>query len=108
MGTVRPAAPAPVQQQPTVTSCNTNNNNNINNTMLQFALGLALLSMVSGQDDPLAALAQNIPGVPGEDYPIFVLPPETQFDCNDQIEGYYADTDADCQAFHICAPDGSS
>ena len=31
--------------------------------------------------------AQNIPGVPGEDYPIFVLPPETQFDCNDQIEG---------------------
>ena len=22
--------------------------------------------------------------------------------------GYYADTDADCQAFHICAPDGSS
>ena len=69
--------------------------------------------------------AQNIPGVPGEDYPIFVLPPETQFDCNEQIEGnyksnltirlsifcvqgYYADTDADCQAFHICAPDGSS
>ena len=31
--------------------------------------------------------AQNIPGVPGEDYPIFVLPPETQFDCNEQIEG---------------------
>ena len=54
-----------------------------------------------------------------------MLPPETQFDCNEQIEGgtplkykfkslfslcpgYYADTDADCQAFHICAPDGSS
>ena len=31
--------------------------------------------------------AQNIPGVPGEDYPIFVTPPETQFDCADQIEG---------------------
>ena len=52
--------------------------------------------------------AQNIPGVPGEDYPIFVTPPETQFACGDQIEGYYADTDADCQAFHICAPDGSN
>ena len=24
------------------------------------------------------------------------------------FQGYYADTDADCQAFHICAPDGSS
>merc|ERR1712141_974199 len=108
MGTVRPAAPAPVQQQP-VTSCNTNNNNNINinNTMLQFALGLALLSMVSGQDDPLASLAQNIPGVPGEDYPIFVTPPDTGFDCDAQIEGYYSDQDADCQAFHICGNDGS-
>lgn len=68
----------------------------------------ALMSVVCGQEDPLTALAQNIPGVPGEDYPIFVTPPETQFDCADQIEGYYADTDADCQSFHICAPDGSS
>ena len=33
------------------------------------------------------AAAQNIPGVPGEDYPIFVNPPETSFDCNEQIEG---------------------
>merc|ERR1712203_32844 len=88
--------PAPVQVQP-VTSCNntniTTNINTINNTMLQFALGLALLSMVSGQDDPLASLAQNIPGVPGEDYPIFVTPPDTGFDCDEQIEGYYSDQD---------------
>jgi len=76
--------------------------------MISLAFVLALVCVVCGQEDPLAALAQNIPGVPGEDYPIFVLPPETQFDCNEQIEGYYADTDADCQAFHICAPDGSS
>jgi len=76
--------------------------------MTSLAFVLALVCVVCGQEDPLAALAQNIPGVPGEDYPIFVLPPETQFDCNEQIEGYYADTDADCQAFHICAPDGSS
>jgi len=76
--------------------------------MISRAIVLALVSVVCGQEDPLAALAQNIPGVPGEDYPIFVLPPETQFDCNEQIEGYYADTDADCQAFHICAPDTGS
>merc|ERR1712025_554128 len=108
MGTVRPATTS-VQQQ-SVTSCNNNinnNNNNNNNKMLQFALGLALLSVVSGQDDPLAALAQNIPGVPGEDYPIFVTPPDTGFDCDEQIEGYYSDQDADCQSFHICGNDGS-
>jgi len=76
--------------------------------MLPVAIVLALVTMVLGQDDPLADLAQNIPGVPGEDYPIFATPPETQFACGDQIEGYYADTDADCQAFHICAQDGSN
>jgi len=108
MGPQSDQRPPPVQQQ-SVTSCNNNNNNNNNkiNTMLQIALGLALLSVVSGQDDPLAALAQNIPGVPGEDYPIFVTPPDTGFDCDEQIEGYYADQDADCQAFHICGNDGS-
>merc|ERR1711997_902184 len=98
--------PAPVQVQ-LVTSCNNTSTNIINITMLQLALGLALLSMVSGQDDPLASLAQNIPGVPGEDYPIFVTPPDTGFDCDAQIEGYYSDQDADCQAFHICGNDGS-
>ena len=35
----------------------------------------------------LSCSAQSIPGVPGEDYPIFVSPPETKFDCADQIEG---------------------
>ena len=52
--------------------------------------------------------AQNIPGVPGQDYPIFVNPPETSFLCDSQIEGYYADPESDCQAFHICANDGNS
>jgi hypothetical protein len=28
--------------------------------------------------------AQNIPGVPGEDYPIFALPPDTAFSCSAQ------------------------
>ncbi|XP_064082664.1 pro-resilin-like [Macrobrachium nipponense] len=57
--------------------------------------------------DPLAALAENIPGggVPGEDYPVLASVPDTGFDCNAQnVPGYYADTDpeAGCQVFHIC------
>ncbi|XP_064082015.1 pro-resilin-like [Macrobrachium nipponense] len=57
--------------------------------------------------DPLAALAENIPGggIPGEDYPVLASVPDTGFDCNAQnVPGYYADTDpeAGCQVFHIC------
>ncbi|XP_064082647.1 pro-resilin-like [Macrobrachium nipponense] len=57
--------------------------------------------------DPLAELAQNIPGggVPGEDYPILASVPDTGFSCDAQnVPGYYADTDreAGCQVFHIC------
>jgi len=52
-------------------------------------------------------ISEAIPGVPGDDYPIFAEVPETSFLCDGQIEGgYYADTEADCQAFHICAADG--
>ena len=36
-----------------------------------------------------------------------MTPPDTGFDCDEQIEGYYSDQDADCQAFHICGNDGS-
>ena len=58
--------------------------------------------------DPLAALASNIPGVPGEDYPIFAEVPETGFSCEGQVDGgYYADPEAECQAFHICTADGA-
>ena len=38
-------------------------------------------------DDPLAALANNIPGVPGEDYPIFSEVPESAFSCEGQVDG---------------------
>ena len=57
--------------------------------------------------DPLAALASNIPGVPGEDYPIFSEVPESGFSCEGQVDGgYYADPEAECQVFHICTADG--
>merc|ERR1719343_1326649 len=59
-------------------------------------------------DAALAALASNIPGVPGEDYPIFAEVPETGFSCEGQVDGgYYADPEAECQAFHICTADGA-
>lgn len=45
-----------------------------------------------------------IPGEPGVDYPIYTEIPKTSFDCiNQQWPGYYADVEAQCQVFHICA-----
>merc|ERR1712083_945412 len=57
-------------------------------------------------DDALAALGNSIPGVPGEDYPIYSEVPESGFTCDGQVDGgYYADPEAECQAFHICTAD---
>ena len=58
--------------------------------------------------DPIEALSEAIPGSPGEDYPIYSSPPETSFACDGYIEGYYADPEAECQAFHICANFGDA
>merc|ERR1719460_3526046 len=59
-------------------------------------------------DDALAALGDTIPGVPGEDYPIYAEVPESGFTCDGQVDGgYYADPEAECQAFHICTADGA-
>jgi hypothetical protein len=54
------------------------------------------------------SLEETIPGVPGDDYPIFAEVPETSFLCDGQVDGgYYADPEVECQAFHICAGDGA-
>merc|ERR1711874_843205 len=54
------------------------------------------------------SLESNIPGIPGEDYPIFAEVPETAFLCDGQVDGgYYADPEAECQVFHICTADGA-
>merc|ERR1711892_415676 len=59
-------------------------------------------------NDPLAALSSSVPGVPGEDYPIYSEVPETAFACDGQVDGgYYADPEAECQVFHICTADGA-
>ena len=37
--------------------------------------------------DPLAMLQSAVPGVPGEDYPIYAETPETAFSCDGQVDG---------------------
>ena len=50
-----------------------------------------------------------IPGVAGTDYPVFSEVPDTGFDCNQQnFPGIYTDTEADCQVFYMCEPNGRS
>merc|ERR1712212_697963 len=65
----------------------------------------------AGYDADAAAFAMlqgSIPGVPGEDYPIYAEVPESGFVCDGQVDGgYYADPEAECQAFHICTADGA-
>merc|ERR1712088_1081520 len=57
----------------------------------------------------IGSLEDTIPGTPGEDYPIYAVPPQTSFSCDGQVDGgYYGDPEAECQAFHICANDGNS
>merc|ERR1712018_292388 len=59
-------------------------------------------------DDNLAMLEKAVPGVPGEDYPIYAEVPESGFSCDGQVDGgYYADPEAECQVFHICTADGA-
>merc|ERR1712128_129791 len=65
-------------------------------------------SAASDVADPLAMLQGAIPGVPGEDYPIYAEVPESGFACDGQVDGgYYADGEAECQVFHICTADGA-
>merc|ERR1719379_2863892 len=62
----------------------------------------------AGSDDNLAMLEKAVPGVPGEDYPIYAEVPESGFSCDGQVDGgYYADPEAQCQLFHICTADGA-
>merc|ERR1719330_1090847 len=74
----------------------------------QPAYGEDLDTAASDVADPLAMLQGAVPGVPGEDYPIYAETPETAFSCDGQVDGgYYADEEAECQVFHICTADGA-
>ncbi|XP_042218294.1 mucin-5AC-like [Homarus americanus] len=55
---------------------------------------------LGNSDDPYTG---SIPGRSGVDYPTFQTIPKTGFDCSSKpAGGYYADTEADCQVFHVC------
>ena len=57
--------------------------------------------------DAVSGLEEAIPGEAGRDYPILSEVPETSFSCSGQVEGgFYADPEAECQAFHICGGGG--
>merc|ERR1712083_653352 len=65
-------------------------------------------SSPAASDDNLAMLEKAVPGVPGEDYPIYAEVPESGFACDGQVDGgYYAEPEAECQVFHICTADGA-
>ncbi|XP_037796381.1 pollen-specific leucine-rich repeat extensin-like protein 1 [Penaeus monodon] len=50
---------------------------------------------------------EAIPGEAGVDFPNYDEVPDTSFTCNAQEHpGLYADTEAQCQTFHICQEDG--
>ena len=64
--------------------------------------------VASDSGDTGGSLEETIPGIPGDDYPIFAEVPETSFLCDGLVEGgYYADSEAECQVFHICGNDGN-
>ena len=73
-----------------------------------YAAGDEGLGEYAASGDPaLDMLQSSIPGIPGEDYPIYAEVPESGFACDGQVDGgYYADPEAECQVFHICTADG--
>merc|ERR1719438_406527 len=74
----------------------------------QPAYGDDLDTAASDASGALDMLQNAIPGVPGEDYPIFAEVPESGFTWDGQVDGgYYSDPEAECQAFHICTADGA-
>ncbi|XP_040580004.1 U-scoloptoxin(01)-Cw1a [Lepeophtheirus salmonis] len=81
--------------------------NMIKTSLSLVSVVLALtFSTTSAQRFDIDSLRESIPGEPGQDYPIFSFVPDTSFTCqgNDRVDGgYYADTETNCQAFHICA-----
>ncbi|XP_065077697.1 uncharacterized protein LOC135700958 [Ochlerotatus camptorhynchus] len=48
-------------------------------------------------------LRSALPGEPDVDYPILGRIPETSFKCHQRRDGYYADVEARCQVFRVCA-----
>merc|ERR1711887_340689 len=74
----------------------------------QPAYGEDLDTAASDVADPLAMLQGAIPGVPGEDYPIYAEVPETAFACDGQVDGgYYADGAGGLAKYSFLCPNGT-
>lgn len=66
--------------------------------------------IVKRREDPLKEKHEeeqkfeNIPGVPGHDYPIYHSVPQTSFSCKNVpvVPGMYANPETGCQAYHVC------
>ncbi|KAK7080337.1 hypothetical protein SK128_018738 [Halocaridina rubra] len=81
------------------------------NVQLNFAFHFFMVFLLILSDAniyvPLEYDEEAIPGEAGIDYPNFRNVPNTSFTCSSQEHpGLYADTEAQCQAFHICQEDG--
>merc|ERR1719312_1226227 len=51
----------------------------------------------------LVLVSSQHSGTPGVNYPVFAQVPHTSFSCHGRAEGYYADQEAQCQAYHMCS-----
>ena len=60
--------------------------------MLTLLLASPLIQTALGQsEDQLSSLERSVPGIPGEDFPIYGELPSTSFLCDERVPGYYAD-----------------
>ena len=60
-----------------------------------------------GGGDYLKMLMNVIPGIPGQDYPLYGEIPQTDFSCQGRVfGGFYADPASQCQVFHVCGRTG--
>ena len=74
---------------------------------LHISVSVILVSVECDADDadPLQWLRDSVPGEPGLDYPVLSSPDDvvTGFSCQGLVSGgYYADTETQCQVFHVC------
>jgi len=76
-------------------------------SIILFFYFIGLITAVEKEgDDPLDWLRDSIPGEPGVDYPIQASIQESSFTCDGLVfGGYYADTEQECQAYHVCLLD---
>ncbi|XP_067141103.1 uncharacterized protein [Centruroides vittatus] len=76
--------------------------------ILEILIVSAIFQVIIGLDqDEINEIEDVIPGKAGEDYPLNIDFPKTEFRCsNYNYSGFFADPELGCQGYHICFPDG--